>query len=334
MLVIGAAGFIGRELVRQLLAAGYCVRAVVHNSDGVFEELASNNLEIVRCDIRSEADLESAIKGIEFVYHLARSNAKTWADYVKREVEPIRLIGKVCLAAGVKRLIYTGTIDSYYAGTRAGTITEDTPLDPNIDRRNYYARAKAAAEEVLMEMHRTERLPVVIFRPGIVIGRGGNPFHWGVGMWASEGVCVVWGEGKNKLPLVLVADVAAALVRGISAPDIEGRSYNLIGEPLLTAREYLDELQRRSGMKLTVGYGPIWRFYLNDLSKWLVKLAVAHPDRSRIPSYRDWESRTQKAFFNCGRARLELDWAPCSDRQRMMDEGIGGSLQSWLEASH
>ena len=334
VLVIGAAGFIGRELVRQLLAAGYCVRAVVHNSDGVFEELASNSLEIVHCDIRSEADLESAIKGIEFVYHLARSNAKTWADYVKREVEPIRLIGKVCLAAGVKRLIYTGTIDSYYAGTRAGTITEDTPLDPNIDRRNYYARAKAAAEEVLIEMHRTERLPVVIFRPGIVIGRGGNPFHWGVGMWASEGVCVVWGEGKNKLPLVLVADVAAALVRGISAPDIEGRSYNLIGEPLLTAREYLDELQRRSGMKLTVGYGPIWRFYLNDLSKWLVKLAVAHPDRSRVPSYLDWESRTQKAFFNCRRARVELDWAPCSDRQRMMDEGIGGSLQSWLEASH
>jgi nucleoside-diphosphate-sugar epimerase len=185
-----------------------------------------------------------------------------------------------------------------------------------------------------MEMHRTDQLPVVIFRPGIVIGRGGNPFHWGVGMWASEGVCVVWGEGKNKLPLVLVADVAAALVRGISAADTEGRSYNLIGEPLLTAREYLDELQRRSGMKLTVRYGPIWRFYLNDLSKWLVKLAVAHPDRSRIPSYRDWESRTQKAFFNCGRARLELDWAPCSDRQRMMDEGIGGSLQSWLEASH
>jgi nucleoside-diphosphate-sugar epimerase/predicted dehydrogenase len=332
VLTLGASGFIGRELVRQLLAAGYCVRAVVRNSGAVLEGLDSNRLEIVRGDVRIEADLKDMMNGIDFVYHLARSDAKTWEDYVKREVEPVRLIGEACLAAGVKRLIYTGTIDSYYAGGRAGTITEQTPLDHDIERRNYYARAKAAAESILVEMHETKRLPVVIFRPGIVIGRGGNPFHWGVGMWVSEGVCEVWGDGNNKLPFVLVADVAAALVRGIQVAGIEGRSYNLIDVPLLTARDYLGELQRRAGITLTVNYRPIWRFYVTDLTKWLVKLAVRHPDRRRIPSYFDWESRIQKAVFDCSRTRADLDWAPASDRQRMIDEGIGGSLQSWLEA--
>jgi nucleoside-diphosphate-sugar epimerase len=71
---------------------------------------------------------------------------------------------------------------------------------------------------------------------------------------------------------------------------------------------------------------------VSDLAKWAVKVAVGHPDRSRMPSYRDWESRTQQALFDCALARDQLGWAPASDRQRMIDEGIGGSLQSWLEA--
>jgi predicted dehydrogenase/nucleoside-diphosphate-sugar epimerase len=333
ILVIGGTGFIGRELVRQLLDAGYCVRAAVRGTGAVLEELDNDFLEIARVDIGSEANLKTAMNGIDFVYHLARVDAKTWEENLRRDVKPTQLIAKACLAAGVKRLIYTGTIDSYYAGGKADTITEQTPLDRNINRRNYYARSKAAAEEILIGMYRTEGLPVTIFRPGIVIGQGGNPFHWGVGMWASAGVCQVWGDGKNKLPFVLVADVAAALVRGIQVAGIEGHSYNLVDVPLLTARDYLMELQRRSALTLDVRYRPIWHFYLTDLGKWILKLAIHHPDWRRIPSYFDWESRTQKAFFDCGRARIELDWKPASDRQRMIDEGIGGSLRSWLAAT-
>jgi nucleoside-diphosphate-sugar epimerase len=332
VLVLGGSGFIGRELIRQLLASGYCVRAMMRSSGATLEDLHSDRLEIIRGDIGSMADLKSATQGVEFVYHLANSEVKTWDDSLQSIVEPTRLVGEACLVGGVRRLIYTGTIDSYYAGAKAGTITEETPLDRNIGRRNYYARAKSAAESVLMEMHRTQQLPVVIFRPGIVVGRGGNPFHWGVGVF-SESICEVWGDGNNKLPFVLVADVASALLRGIQVPGIEGRSYNLIDIPLLTARDYLQEMQRLAGVRLTIHYRPIWYFYVSDFAKWAIKLAVRHPDRIRIPSYRDWESRTQKAIFDCERARADLGWAPASDRQRMIDEGIGGSLQSWLEAT-
>ena len=230
---------------------------------------------------------------------------------------------------GVKRLIYTGTIDSYYAGAKAGTITEQTPLDPNIARRNYYARAKSAAEDCLMDLYRTRRLPVVIFRPGIVIGRGGNPFHWGVGRFTDTN-CEVWGNGDNPLPFVLVSDVASALIRGSEVPNIEGRSFNIVDRPLLTANDYLAELQQRAGLQLKIYHRPIWQFYLADVAKWLVKLAVRHPDRIRVPSYRDWESRTQKARYDSASARHDLNCKLESDRTRLIEEGIGGSLETWL----
>ncbi len=250
VLVIGGTGFIGKALIKQLLDSGYAVRAAARGSSPALEELGSDRLEIVRADMSSTADLERALDGIEYVFHLATTNSRTWDQFVEREVEPARALARACLERGVKRLIYTGTIDSFYAGGRAGRITEETPVDPNIRRRNNYARAKAAVEQVLTEMHRTDGLPVVILRPGIVIGRGGNPFHWGVGKWSSPGVVELWGDGNNKLPLVLVDDVASGLVRAMEVPGIEGRTYNLIDAPLLSARDYVAGLQKLGGFKI------------------------------------------------------------------------------------
>ena len=95
VLVFGGTGFIGRELVRQLLAGGYRVRAAVRGSGAVLDEFDPNQLEIMRVDVGSEADLAAAMCGIEFVYHLARAEAKTWEDYLRRDLEPTRMIAKV-----------------------------------------------------------------------------------------------------------------------------------------------------------------------------------------------------------------------------------------------
>jgi len=183
-----------------------------------------------------------------------------------------------------------------------------------------------------MDMHRKEGLPVVVLRPGIVIGRGGNPFHWGVGKWSSEGVVETWGDGTNKLPLVLVDDVASGLVRAMETPGIEGRAYNLVDKPLLSARDYIAGLERLGGFKIEAHPRPIWRFFIEDFAKWPIKVAVGHPDAQRVPSYSDWESRTQKAVFDSRRTRQELGWTPISDPDRMVSEGIGGSLAAWLKA--
>ena len=329
ILVLGGTGFIGKELVRQLVASGRGVRLLVRSAACLPEELRTQ----VNCQIGDLLNRESllrAMEGVECVVHLARANVKTWADYQKFEIEATRQAAECALQADVKRFIYAGTIDSYYAGRCAGTITEATPLDRRIARRNLYARAKAASEKLLLRMHRERGLPLVIVRPGIVIGRGGSPFHWGVGMWWHDAVCQIWGEGTNKLPLVLVEDVARALIAAMEKPGIEGRSFNLVADPCLSAQEYLDALDLAGGMCVQRYATPIWRFYSRDMMKWVVKVAVRHPERL-LPSYRDWESRTQRAHFDCTAAKTVLGWSPVSERGEIVRRGIEEALREIMK---
>ena len=156
-----------------------------------------------------------------------------------------------------------------------------------------------------MELHRERSLPVVIFRPGIVIGRGGSPLHWGIGMWSHDAVCQLWGQGRTPLPLVLVEDVASALVAALDTSGIEGESFNLVAESELTAWDYLTALEVWTGVEFQKIPTPLWKFYLTDIAKWLVKRAIRHPDRRR-PSYRDWESRTQRATTTAPRLARSL----------------------------
>ena len=269
-------------------------------------------------DLSQGSGLASALAGIRCVYHLARPSVKTWEEWTEHEIDATRRIGEACLTANVSRLVYTGTIDSYYAGVNAGTITENTPLDQHLRWRNYYARAKALSEQGLMRLHREQGLPVVIFRPGIVIGRGASPLHWGVGMWSFDAVCQFWGRGDSPLPLVLVQDVASALVSALDASGIEGESFNLVADSEINARDYLDALERSIGVNFQKLPGPLWKFYLADVGKWLVKRAIRHPDHRR-PSYRDWESRTQRARFDCSKAQNFWDGTRLAHVMRLSD---------------
>ena len=332
ILVLGATGFIGQELARQLLASGHRIRVLVRTPGRLADDLHVPSVDIMTGDLTRSEDVLRAAEGTRVVYHLARANVKTWEEFVQRDIEVTRSVAEACLASRVERLIYTGTIDSYYAGARAGTITEATPPDPRIARRNLYARAKAASEEILLTMNRQRALPVTIFRPGIVIGRGGSPFHWGIGMWSYNAVCQVWGAGRNPLPLVLVEDVASALVSALDAPQIDGESFNLVAETDLTAWDYLQALEQYAGISLQKLPTPLWKFYVTDLAKWVVKKLVRHPDQ-RKPSYRDWETRTQKARYDCTKARKLLNWNPVCSREEMIRKGIQIPASEYLASA-
>ena len=328
VLVVGGTGFIGRRLVRMLVDRGHGVRVLTRNTRAAALELEGLPVELFAGSHGDPESVNRALDGIGVVYHLAKCEGKRWQDYLDGDIAPTRVLAEAAIAAGVKRFIYTGTIASYACGNRRTVIDNKTPTDPAIIRRNHYPRSKAQCEALLQTMHRQRGLPLVIMRPGIVIGPGSPPAHLGVGRFASETRVDYWGDGLTPLPLVLVDDVADALVRALDAPDLEGQTLLLTSPPLLNAREYVQAVGAQMGTRIDARVRPAWRNWLADMIKELAKNAVRHPNR-RWPSLHDWQCQSHAARFDSRMTQQVLGWEPVSDRETMISRGIADAV-TWF----
>jgi nucleoside-diphosphate-sugar epimerase/predicted dehydrogenase len=320
-LVLGGTGFIGRALVKKLVESGRGVRVLARDPRSPHPELRLPGVEVVRGDFTDTPTVEAALGGIEVVYHLARGHGMKWAEYLKYDVEPTMRLARACEKAGVKRFFYTSTIAIYWAGKRAGTIREATPPHPGVTRTSLYARSKVEIEKQLLELGRSSSLEVAIFRPGVVIGRGGSPLHWGVGAWPYPSVCRLWGDGNHPLPFVLVEDCADALVRALEKPNLHNKSYNLVGDAALTGNEYLDALERHAGIHIKRVVATPGQLFLEESAKWVIKSA-GRDGSARLPSWYDGDGRTLAAPFDCNAAKEDLGWRPTGDRATLVREGI------------
>jgi nucleoside-diphosphate-sugar epimerase/predicted dehydrogenase len=328
VLILGGTGFIGQALVRRLRADGYGVRLLTRNPNACPIALLNLGVEVVRGDFTQPASLDAALVGIESVIHLARGNGKTWADYEKNDVEPTQALAELCLKHNIKRLVYTSSIAIYNAGKYNQTINENTRPDRGMSRVAPYTRSKVENEMRLLKLHQEKGLPVVITRPGVVLGRGGNPYHWGIAAWNYTSVCNLWGNGENPLPIVLVDDVADALVKAMTTPGIEGRSYNLASRPCISAQDYLNAIEQQAHVKIRRVPLSARRMYVTSLMKWVMKTAGRNP--APFPSYADCAARSLAARFDCSKAEQELGWQPETDRDVLISEGIQHPVKEWL----
>ena len=321
VLVLGGTGFIGQTLVRRLCQEGYGVRILSRNPSGCPQDIRQMGVELIKGDFTNLDIVEKALDGIEWVYHLARGDGKSWSEYLKSDVEPTEKLARLCLEKGVKRLIYTSSIAIYYAGKNAPTITEETPPHPAMIQGSFYARSKVENERLLLALHHNQGLPVVIFRPGVVLGSGANPYHWGIAAWPYNSVCCPWGDGTSPLPIVLVDDVAEAMIQAMKIPNIDGQSYNLASSPCITANDYLDEFERESGLKFRRVRIANWRYYLEAVLKWGIKRIGGDTDTA-FPSYTELDGRSLAATFDYSKAKRELDWSPVEDRTILLDKCV------------
>jgi nucleoside-diphosphate-sugar epimerase/predicted dehydrogenase len=329
VLVIGGTGFIGQALVRKLREAGRGVRMLSRNPNSCPPSLRALGVEVVKGDLIDVTSIDSALDGIDYVYHLGKGSGKTWAEMLTTDVEPTERLGELCVKHGVKRLLYTSSIAIYAAGARNGTITESTPPSEGMARVAPYSRSKVENEKRLMALHRSQQLPVVIFRPGVVLGVGGSPYHWGIAAWPYTSVCNLWGDGENKLPIVLVDDVADALVLALDKPGIDGQSYNLVSKPCISANEYLDEMERAAGIKLRRFPVAAWRLFAASSGKWAVKKVGRDPE-AFFPSYDDCDGRSLAATFDASKAQAQLGWHPDSDPAVILTKGVTDPVKAYI----
>ncbi len=331
VLIVGASGFIGKRLLLALQDDPRGVRGLVRNPSALVGTPLSEHVEILQGDFRDEATMEKALRGVEVVFHLAVAHGKSLEGYLRLDSEPTLRFARQCQRRGVKRFVYTGTIDSLDL-SKARRLKESDGVDPKLSRRNNYAHSKAITEQKLMQLHESEGFPLVIARPAIVLGAGGPVTHVGVANWSGIGRLAYWGEGDNLLPIVLVEDIADALVAASTAPGIEGRIYNLSADSVISARDYVAEVERVLGARIQTETSKARQSVVGDLVKWGVKVLARHPDRARVPSVHDWKCREQHASFDITAARQDLGWDPTSDRETILERGVRAPARLFLES--
>lgn len=320
-MVIGGTGFIGRALTRRLVAEGQDLRVLSRGRLGPFPDLP-DHVETVGVSLHDLDALTQAMQGIDTVYNLARSLETTWAGALVNDVGVSTRIAMASEAAGVKRLVYTGTIASYDMSDPHVQITEETRFPDDMTGRNLYARSKAECERQLSKLHAERGLPVTIARPGIVVGHGGPLQHWGIGRWHGAGAVRIWGPGQNILPFVLIDDVADGLLRMGADPAAIGQSFNLVGEPMLTARGYFDAIEETLGARIRVSSGNLSIFYAADAVKYGLKKYALRKKGLVRPSLADWQSRAHFSPFVNDKPKAVLGWQPEADRRRFIERAI------------
>lgn len=317
--VIGGTGFIGGHLVRALLDRGRTVRVLSRQP-----RRSEHGVSYVHGDMANEKTLRAVMENAESVCHLATGGGERWQDFERDVIQGTRQIALLCQEYRVRRLLYTSSVAALYGGGRR-RIDERTGVDDQGAKRSLYSRSKIAAEAVLNEMQVSTGLPVVTFRPGVVVGPGGTFNHTGFGSWPSDTCCVGWGRGDTPLPLVLVSDVVAAMVKALDATGIDGMTFNLVGDVRIPASRYVKLLAARSHRNFRFYPQSLLKMQVMEIGKWLLKMA-ARKNENPFPSFRDLKSRSLRAPFDCSATKRVLGWRPVSNLDDFLRQAIDASL--------
>jgi dihydroflavonol-4-reductase len=226
VVVTGAAGHVGGNLVRALLARGRSLRALVHRDRRALEGL---DVETVVGDVCDLGSLYRAFEGAEVVYHVAALISLSMGDWPRLEavnVTGTRNVVEACLRCGVRRLVHFSSIHALVQEPLDVPVDESRPL---VESRGSppYDRSKAAGErEVRRGIERG--LDAVIVSPTGMIGPYDfRPSHFGQ---------VLLALGQRRLPALVdggfdwvdVRDVVAGAMRAEECA-LAGAKYLLSG---------------------------------------------------------------------------------------------------------
>ena len=195
--VIGATGFVGTQVVKELANRGYSVNALARNTSKIEE---SENVKAIAVDVYNTSELSEILKGNDAVisaFNPGWTNPNIFEDFLKGAES----IEKAVEESGVKRFITVGGAGSLY-------IAENLQL---IDTPEFPAEIKPGAEaarQYLEMIKKNENLDWTFFSPAIEMHQGTAGVRKGTYRTALENP-VFDEEGRSVLS---VEDVAVALV--------------------------------------------------------------------------------------------------------------------------
>jgi len=208
ILVTGATGTVGREVVAQLLAAGQKVRAMTRNP--MCAKLDSR-VETLGGDFENPASLTEAARGAERVFSLTVGPQTGLHE---------RNLAQAAKAAGVQHIVKLSAMGG--------------DGETKNDIRKWHDEGEQAFREA--------GIPLTVLYPGAFMS---NALHWRETIRAAGKVFSNYGDGK--LPSVHPRDIAAVAVRALTTPGHEGKCYTITGPEALSVGEQVKILANAIG---------------------------------------------------------------------------------------
>jgi len=237
--VTGGTGFVGQEVLRQLVTAGHQVKALVR--EGSATKLTQHEqVETVPGDVTDTASLEGGLAGCDAVIHLVgiiREFPSRGVTFERLHVEATRNMLAAAQNQQVSRFLHMSA-----NGAREMANTA-------------YQRTKWLAEEAV----RTSGLAWTIFRPSLIFGRHDQFINMLAAQVRLLPAVPVIGDGSYRLSPVAVEDVAGGFVQALTNKGAEGESYCCGGTETLSYDQLLDTVARAMGHKPPAKlHHPLW----------------------------------------------------------------------------
>lgn len=170
VLVTGANGFIGANLVNELVKEGTDVRVTTRKGSDT-RNIDNMDVEKVYCDIRDKESVKAALKGCDTLYHTAAYFAH-WSPntqlFYDINVEGTRILFEEALTQGLQKVVYTSTSNTI-GSHGAGNYVNETAEFNGWESGDHYAISKYLAEIEAQKICK-KGLPLVIVNPTLVIG--------------------------------------------------------------------------------------------------------------------------------------------------------------------
>jgi dihydroflavonol-4-reductase len=318
--VTGASGFVGSNLVHELVAGGHRVRALLRSGSDV-RALEGTKFQRVDGDLSDVKKLLQGMEGCDWCFHVAASYHLWMRDYkpmYAANVDGTRNLLEAASQAGCSRIVYTSTVGCIglpKAFEGHVSASDETAQAFEGDMRNHYKRSKWQAEQIAVECAR-RGVPVVIVNPSAPIGpRDVKPTPTGQ---------MIVDFLNGKMPAYIDTGLNWVHVRDVAMGHILAAKEGRIGERYIlgnsegnwTMKQTFEVLEEISGVRAPRRQVPHWvamtAAYANEAFSFVTGIPPKAPlAGARMGGYKMW--------FNPGKAIRELGLPQTSPRQAFAD---------------
>jgi len=262
ILIAGATGYVGGQLLKALLAAGHRVRCLARRPE-VLRAQGPAGAEVVAGDVLNAASVRAAMEGVQTAYYLVHSMGSS-GSFEEEDRAAAQDFGNAAREAGVRRIIYLGGLGS------------------TNQRLSAHLRSRQEVGEIL----RSSGVPVIEFRASIVIGAGSLSFEMIRALVERLPVMIAPRWVSVPAQPIAIADMISYLLTALDLPPAGSRVFEIGGPDQVSYGGLMAEYARQRGLKRLVISVPVLTPRLSSLWLGLITPLYVRVGRKLIDSIR------------------------------------------------